>query len=84
MDQARIDDALNSLTRRDLERMREQIEKRLVACTLCGGDGAEAVRVSGTKRWGGGVDAALMICRPCFEKHRLPRGRAATMDAGGG
>ena len=86
MDRARIDDALSSLTRRDLERLREEIDKRLVACTICGSDGAEAVRVTASKRFGtgGGVGATLLICKPCFEKHRLPEGRAGTMDPGGG
>jgi hypothetical protein len=75
MDKARLDDALSSMTRRDLEELREEIARRLVVCVVCGQEGADTLKVSGTGQAKGKV-AAIMICRPCFEKHRLPEGRA--------
>ena len=78
MNLAQVDDALDSLTRHDLERMQERIAKRLQTCLVCGGDGAEALRLVPARHFGsGGTTASLMVCRPCFEKHRLPEGRAA-------
>jgi len=71
MDRERLTDALDSLTRRDLEQLQEQIARRLLTCTVCGSDGADAVRLSAH-----GIVASLMLCKPCLEKHRLPEGRS--------
>jgi hypothetical protein len=75
MDKALLDDALSSMTRRDLEDLRGEIDRRLVLCMLCGTDGAAPFRVAGRGNDAGKV-ASLMLCRPCFEKHRLPEGRS--------
>ena len=81
MDRARLDDALASMTRRDLEALRAEIEARMVACTVCGKDGAVPVHVTSAKFDGGSkTTASLYLCKPCFEKHRLPEGRAFEKD----
>lgn len=67
---ATIDDALKGLTRRQLEDLRERLEKELQQCTVCGTEGAVAYTVS--KK---GVRASMLFCKPCFERHRLPEGR---------
>ena len=77
MNLAQVDDALDSLTRHDLERMQERIAKRLQTCLVCGGDGAEALRLVASRHFGSAATASLMVCKPCFEKHRLPEARAA-------
>ena len=76
MDRARIYDALASMTRRELEALRAEIDARMVACTVCGNDGARPVRVT-TGGSGHQMAATLYLCKPCFEKHRLPEGRSA-------
>lgn len=68
-----VDDALKNLTRRELEELRRRIDRELVVCMTCGNEGAEMVKA---RR--GRVDAALPVCRPCFERYRLPEGRAET------
>jgi hypothetical protein len=75
MDKTKLDDALASMTKRDLEELQDEIGRRLVACLICGNEGAESWRVTGHGTAKGKV-ASLMICKPCFEKHRLPEGRA--------
>lgn len=67
----KIKDALDGMSARDLERMRELIDRRLVSCLLCGNDGAERYRVSRK-----GVVASLSLCPACFESHRLPEIRS--------
>jgi hypothetical protein len=59
------------MTKRDLEDLEEEIKRRLLSCFLCGNVGAVPWRVSGR-----GTVATLLICKPCFEKHRLPEGRS--------
>lgn len=66
MDKERLTDALDSLTRHDLEVLQKGIKARLLACLLCGTDGATIYRVAGQKH------AGLALCAKCFEKHRLP------------
>jgi hypothetical protein len=73
MDRAKLDDALDSMTRHDLERMQEEIAKRLRSCVICGSEGAEAFRVTSSRAFGGGaLVASILLCKPCFEKSRLP------------
>jgi len=60
-------DALDGMTARDLEHLRELIDRRLVACVLCGADGATHYRVSHK-----GAVASMAFCPACFEKYRLP------------
>ena len=67
----KVEAALEGLTRRDLEALAARIARQLVACTLCGREGAEPYRVTR-----GGITASLLLCTPCFEQHRLPEGRA--------
>lgn len=78
MDRAIRDDALSSMTRRQLETLRAQVDKMLLACTVCGTEGAVAYRVVG--KHSGSHSASLMLCKPCFEKHRLPEGRAGRAE----
>jgi hypothetical protein len=72
-----VDDALDGLPARDLERLKERIERRLRACVIDGQDGAIACRVSaklGASR--SDVRFTLLLCPACIEAHRLPEGRA--------
>ena len=71
-----MDDALNGMTKRQLEDLRVRIDRRLQACAIDGNDGAIPVRA--TSRIGKGTVAfALLLCPACIERHRLPEGRAA-------
>ncbi len=83
MDRERLGDALDSMTSRDLERLQEEIARRLVKCVVCGGDGAvpvQAVVKRGVSAGRSGTRATLMVCPPCFSKHRLPEGRSRADD----
>jgi hypothetical protein len=71
LDAEKIQEALDGLSTRDLERMRELIDRRLVQCVICNEDGAINYRVIHK-----GVKASLAICPACFEKHRTPEGRS--------
>jgi hypothetical protein len=72
-----LDDALKGFTRRQLEDLGAKIAKELRTCTLCGAEGAQAYRVR-PRSHGAGTQAAMLFCKPCFEKHRVyPEGRAA-------
>lgn len=66
MDRDRLKDALDSLTKSELRVLRENIDHRLLACLICGSDGAQIYRVVGQKH------ASLSLCAKCFNKHRLP------------
>jgi len=67
----KVKDALDGMNARDLEHLRELIDQRLVACVLCGADGASHYRVSHR-----GAVASMTFCPACFDRHRLPEGRA--------
>lgn len=71
MDKVLLDDALNSMTKRDLEELEEEIKRRLLSCLLCGNVGASPYRLSRAN-----TSASLFLCKPCFEKHRLPESRS--------
>lgn len=71
-----IDDALDGLPARDLERLRARIDQRLRACVLCGSDGALAVHARAKAIGGNDTQFALLLCRACIEKHRLPERRS--------
>jgi hypothetical protein len=77
MDKARLDDALSSMTKRDLEQLQHEIERRLVTCLICDSEGADAMMVAGLGA-AKGKRAVLLLCKPCFEKHRLPESRSET------
>lgn len=70
-----IDDALDGLPARDLERLRARIDKRLQACVICHQDGAIASTVT-AKLDGASTRFALLLCRRCIEGNRLPESRA--------
>lgn len=72
-----IDDALDGMSARDLERLRTRIDKRLQACVIDGVDGAVAVSVR-AKLDGSQSTFSLLLCRQCIERHRLPDTRAET------
>lgn len=70
-----MDDALNGMTKRQLEDLRGRIDKRLQACAIDGNDGAVPVRAT-ARRGKGSVAFTLLMCPSCIERHRLPEGRA--------
>jgi hypothetical protein len=70
-------DALKDLPRRELEDLRDEIDRELVKCAACGNEGARPLAVR--FRPGGAratIDASIPFCLPCVEKHRLPASRA--------
>ncbi len=71
----KIKDALDGLSARELEHMRDLIDKRLAVCAICESDGAFPYRVAAPEARGK-ARASLMLCPACFEKHRLPESRA--------
>lgn len=68
-----IDDPIKDLTKRQLEDLAERIQRELQTCIACGNIGAEPHLVRPPRK---GTPASLLICPPCFEKHRLPPSRA--------
>ena len=70
-----MDDALNGLTKRQLEDLRTKVEKRLLACSIDGNDGAIPVRATAKLR-GSSVRFALLLCPACIERLRLPESRS--------
>lgn len=67
----KIKDALDAMSARDLERVRSLIDRRLVSCIICHADGAYRYRVSRRA-----TCVTMTFCPACFEKYRLPEGRA--------
>lgn len=63
---------LKSLTRRQLEDLQEAITKELRACVIDDREGAESYLISRK-----GARASILLCKPCFEKYRLPKLRAS-------
>jgi hypothetical protein len=66
-----LDDALDGMSAREVEDLMVRAGRRLQRCVACGSDGGEPVRV---RR--GNTGAAMMLCPACFERYRLPEGRA--------
>jgi len=66
-----IQDALKDLTKRQLEELREKIDKELQTCAVCGNEGALYYLI--TRK---GIRASIYLDKPCFEKYRLPESRA--------
>ncbi len=67
---------LSGFTRRQLEDLRDKIDKELVSCVIDGREGAETYSIS--RR---GTRAAIQLCLPCFERLRLPESRAIDPSA---
>lgn len=63
-----LEDALDGMDARRLERLRAAIDRRLAACVI-DPHHTGAVRVA--IRWGS-TSASMMICPACLERHRLP------------
>ena len=70
-----IEDALKGLTRRQLEELRTKLDKELQECTICHSEGAEKYNVVGFGHQRGNIKAAMLFCKPCFEKYRQPFSR---------
>lgn len=78
----RVADALDGLSLRELERIRELIDQRLQSCVICQTEGALAVRVGFKTPAGKATFASLLLCRACLERHRLPDSRAKSAQVG--
>lgn len=72
------DDPLAGLTRRQLEDIRDRVEKQLRSCVIDDREGARPYRITGGH--GNAQVASIMLCKPCFERFRLPEGRARIQD----
>lgn len=70
-----VDDTLAGLTRRQLEDLQEKIAKELQSCVIDGREGAIAYRVTSHS-----ATASLMLCKPCFERYRLPKTAAKSSE----
>jgi hypothetical protein len=70
-----LEDALDSMSAREVERLLELAQRRLQRCAICNADGAVHFRVAG-KTAQNSLTFALLICPSCVEKHRQPEGRA--------
>jgi len=68
---------LRTMTRRELEVLRDDIDKALVLCIVCGETGAMPMR----SRYGN-KEGTLDICVPCFEKHRRLPSRSHVKGGG--
>ena len=69
---AALDEALEGMSRRQLEELQGRIARQLEGCALDGREGAEHYLITGRH-----ARASIRLCRPCFERLRLPPGRAA-------
>lgn len=69
-----IDDALGGLSRRRMEDLKARLEAALKTCILCGSEHADDYMTY--PRSNRGMRASIRLCPACFEKHRLPEGRA--------
>ena len=67
-----MDDAIDSLSAREAERLKERLERRLQRCIICDSDGAIPVRVTIHRP---SAAFTLLMCPACIEKHRLPESR---------
>jgi hypothetical protein len=67
----RVKEALDGLSARELEQLREQIDRRLAVCIIDGADGALPVRAISKS-----VAFTLMLCPACIERYRTPEGRS--------
>ena len=78
MDPSLLADALKSMTRRQMEELRSRLDKELQSCILCGTEGAIPYVITRNNRTKGAsaARATVLLCVPCFEKIRLPEGRA--------
>ena len=56
---------LKTMTRRQLEDLKADIERALVTCIVCGEVGAMPMRARYANK-----DGTLDICSACFDKHR--------------
>lgn len=72
---AAISDAIDGLSAREAEELRDRLELRLRRCAIDDQDGAVPVRIS-WRTSTGELRAALMLCPACLERHRLPETRA--------
>ena len=70
-----IQDAIDGMTARQVEELKQLAEKRLRQCAVCRSDGADALRVQ-RKVNGSSTYASLLMCPACFERHRLPESRS--------
>lgn len=79
-----MDDALKAMTKRQMEELRERLDKELQSCSICGSEGAEAYTVSKSTRGETKthIKASLLLCKPCFERIRLPESRAISPPEG--
>ena len=72
---AAIDDALDALPARELERIRDRIDRRLRACAIDGVDGALPVQARVRFR-GQDTRMTFLLCPACIERNRLPESRS--------
>ncbi|MGV0985082.1 MAG: hypothetical protein ACOYB2_11035 [Limnohabitans sp.] len=70
-----VKDALDGMSAKQLERMRELIDRRLASCVIDGTDGAVPVRCT-AKMNANSLTFTLLLCPACIEKHRLPESRS--------
>ena len=79
-----IDDALKGLTRRQLEDLQTKIALELQSCAICEAEGADHYLISGSKKSVGKahIRGSILLCKPCFERVRLPESRAMSPSGG--
>lgn len=58
------------MTRRQMEELRTKLDIELQSCVIDGREGAEPYAIARK-----GNRASIMLCKPCFERLRLPEGR---------
>jgi hypothetical protein len=79
----RIDDALDSMTRHEIEGLIAVAQHRLQSCVICHGEGAQPVRF-GTHVRGKSSPFALWVCPACIVRYRVPAARAPRMPSDAG
>ena len=72
-----VNDALDAMPARDVERLIEKAQRRLARCFACGTDGALPATISSHLGRSGSRRASIRICAGCWDRATLPEARAA-------
>jgi hypothetical protein len=72
-----INDALDAMPARDVERLIAQAQRRLARCFACGTDGAFPTTITSKRGGQSSSRASIRICAGCWDRATLPESRAA-------
>jgi hypothetical protein len=71
-----VNDALDAMPARDVERLIEKAQRRLAQCFACGTDGAFPATITSHLARKGSTRASIRVCTGCWDRATLPEARA--------